>query len=173
MWKYWPFRKDYLVYTGAVLLFFISYGLAFSRTLDEWHTYRELNQELAANNDLSYQPGYMERKSRNLERALALYHSDTASFRSNTLSQIAILAEKQHVRLTGVPAEQDIFHTDRAILQKLRFTGDFFSLNRFLYELESTRGIGLPRSVVYRTDRKVAPAASGTPVLEVLLEISK
>ncbi|MEZ2337946.1 hypothetical protein AB6735_20020 [Mucilaginibacter sp. RCC_168] len=172
MWKYWPFRKDYLVYAGAVLLFFISYQLVISRTLDEWHLYRQLNQELAATNDLSYQPGYMERKSRNLERALALYRSDTALFRSNTLSEIAILAEKQHVRLIGVPAEQDIFHTDRAILQKLRFAGDFFSLNRFLYALESAKGIGLPRSVVYRTDRKNVASVSG-PVLEILLEISK
>jgi hypothetical protein len=173
MWKYWPFRKDYLVYTGAVLLLFISYQLAFSWTLAEWRLYRQLNQELATANDLNYQPGYMERKSRNLERVLSLYRSDTALFRSNTLSVIATLAEKQHVRLSGVPAGEDIFHTERSILQKLRFTGDFFSLNHFLYDLESTRGIGLPRSVAYRTERKAAAPGPGAPVLEVLLEISK
>lgn len=151
----------------------ICYELAFSRTMADWHHYKELNRELAAGNDLSYQPGYMTRKSRNLEQTLSLYRSDTALFRSNTISVIASLAEKQHVRLTGVPADADIFHTDRAMLQKLRFTGDFFSLNRFLYQLESTPGIGVPRSLVYRAERKQASSVPGTPVLEVLLEISR
>jgi hypothetical protein len=173
MWKYWPFRKDYLVYAGTALLFFICYQLTFSKTLADWRLYQQLNRELSAGNDLSYQPGYTERKSRNLERTLALYRSDTALFRSNTLSVIATLADKEHVRLSGVPAAEAIYHTERAILQKLRFTGDFFALNRLLYQLESTPGIGIARSVVYRTERKGAAPGPRTPVLEVLLEISR
>jgi hypothetical protein len=173
MWKYWPFKKDYLLVAGSALLLAICYAFAFSKTIADWKIYGQLTSQLSAGEDLAYQPGYLERRSRNLEKILALYRSDTTLFRSNTISTIAGLADKRGVKLTGVPVEETIYHTPSAIIQKLTFTGDFFALNHFLYDLESAEGLGIPRSVVIQKERRGAETEAGKLNMEILQEISR
>ena len=173
MWKYWPFKKDYLLVAGSAILLVICYEFAFSKTIADWGVFRDLTSQMSRGEDLAYQPGYLERKSRNLEKILTLYRSDTTLFRSNTISTIAALADKRRVKLTGVPVEENIYHTGNAIIQKLTFTGDFFALNNFLYDLESTEGSGVPRSVTIKKERKGAGIEPGKLNMEILLEISK
>lgn len=173
MWKYWPFKKDYLLIAGAVVLLLISYQLAIKNTLDAWRLNRQLSGRLQQGNDLSYQPGYLERKNKNLDNILALYQSDTAVFRSNTISTIAALAEKNKVRLSEVPVQEIIYHTTGSIIQKLNFEGDFFALNIFLNQLESLRDVGIPKAVNFKTERKNVDPESKKLVLEVYMEIRK
>ncbi|MEN0052351.1 MAG: hypothetical protein AAGC65_01715 [Mucilaginibacter sp.] len=173
MWKYWPYKKDYLLIAGSVVLLIICYRLAFSRTIADWRVYRELNSQVSAGEPLAYQPGYLEHQSRSLEKILALYKSDTTLFRSNTITTIAALADKHGVKLTGLPVEETLYHTPNAILQKLSFTGDFFALNRFWYDLELSKGLGMPRSVVIKKERKGAETEAGKLNMDVLMEIRK
>ena len=173
MLKRWPFKKDYLLIAGTVLLFLICYQLAFKLTINDWQLNRQLTGEALQSGDLSYQPGYLERKDRNLEKILALYRSDTTLFRSSTLSAIAALAEKNRVKLTDVPVQESVYHTGRSIVQKLSFEGDFFALNGFLNQLESLGGVGMSRAVNFKTVRKGAEPGSGKLMLEVYMEICK
>lgn len=173
MLKYWPFKKDYLLVALAIFLAIVCYRFAIQNTLSAWRLNRELTGQLQESHDLSYQPGYLERKNKNLDRVLSLYVSDTTLFRSNTISVIAVLAEKNKVKLTGVPAQELFFHTEKSIMQRLSFEGDFFALISFLNQLESLDGVGIPKSVVFKTERKEIQLETNRLLMEVYMEIRK
>lgn len=154
MLKQLLFKKNFLLAGGSLLLLLVCYQFAFKRTLDAWQLNRQLTEQLGSGNDLGYQPGYLDRKGRNLDRILELYRSDTTLFRSGTISTIAVLAAKYKVKLTVVPARDAIYQRDHSVIQKLGFEGDFFALNRFLNQLESSTGIGMPVAVDLKTQRK-------------------
>ncbi|SDQ01667.1 hypothetical protein SAMN05428975_5922 [Mucilaginibacter sp. OK268] len=173
MLKWWPFKKEYLLIAGAVILLLICYQLAFKNTITAWQFNRQLKTQLQQTGDISYQPGYLDRKSKNLEHILVLYRSDTALFRSNTISTIAVLAEKYRVKLAEVPAQDEVYHTERAIIQKLNFEGDFFALNSFLNQLESSESVGVVRAVEFKLQRKDAEPVSKKLMMGVYMEISR
>ena len=173
MLKWWPFKKKYLLIAGGGFLLLICYQLAFKNTLAAWQLNRQLNKELVQSADISYPPGYLDRKSKNLERVLALYRSDTALFRSNTISTIAVLAEKCRVKLAEVPSQDVVYHTEGAIIQKLNFEGDFFALNVFLNQLESSEEVGMVRTVEFKLQRKDGQPAAKKLTMGVYMEILK
>lgn len=173
MTKNRPVKKEYLLIVGGLLLFLLCYQLAFKDTIAAWQLNRELTGQLLQDHDLGYQPEYLERKSRNLDTILNIYRSDTVLFRNNTISRIAALADKNQVKLTEVPIQEAMYHTDRTIIQKLSFEGDFFALNSFLNQLESISGAGVPRSVVFRSSRKEGEPDRKKLSLEVYMEIRK
>jgi hypothetical protein len=173
MLKWWPYKKDYLLVVGAIILLLICYQLAFKNTFAAWQLNRQLNKQLLQSADISYPPGYFDRKSKNLERILGLYRSDTALFRSNTISTIAVLAEKHRIKLAEVPAQDLVYHTEGAIIQKLNFEGDFFALNEFLNQLESFENVGVVRSVEFKLEKKEAEPVAKKLIMGVYMEISK
>jgi hypothetical protein len=167
MWKRLPFKKEYLLVAGAVVLLWLSYQLAFKGTIAAWQMNAGLKAQLNRSVDVNYQPSYLNRKNNNLDKILKLYRADTAAFRSNSISLIAGIAEKAGVKLSEVPVNDPFYHTDRFLVQKLGFEGDFFSLTRVLHQLQQTPGIGQVRGADYHFghEKKL--------VLEVFLEIVK
>ncbi|MDB5008361.1 MAG: hypothetical protein JWP45_2754 [Mucilaginibacter sp.] len=151
MLKQLPFRKDYLLLAGTVFAFLICYQLAFKKTVEAWQIHRQLNTEISQAADLSYQPAYLERKSVNLGKIISLYNADTVSFRSTVISTIAAIADKENVKLSEVPLQDPLYHTDKFIIEKLAFEGDFFSLIKVLNQLRTTRNIGMVRAVIVKT----------------------
>ncbi|MBB6126362.1 hypothetical protein [Mucilaginibacter lappiensis] len=173
MLKWWPLKKDYLLMAATVMILLICYQFAFKSTIAAWNFNRQMKEQLQQAGDITYQPGYLDRKSKNQERILALYRSDTALFRSNTISAIAVLAEKNRVKLAEVPAQDLVYHTEVAIIQKLNFEGDFFALNGFLNQLESAERLGVVRAVEFKLARKEADPVAKKLVMGVYMEISK
>jgi len=145
MLKKLPIKKEYLLIVGTLLLLLISYHFAFKNTIEAWQSHRQLQTQLAQSSDLNYQPGYLERKNNNLDQLIALYKADTAAFRSNIISTIAGIAEKQNVKLSDVPVQDISFQTDHSIIEKLEFEGDYFALVKVASQLQSTSGIGVIR----------------------------
>jgi hypothetical protein len=173
MLKKLPFKKEYLLIPGIVVLFLVCYRFAFENTVVAWQRHQQLNQKVAAANDLSYQPGYSERKNKNLDKIMALYKADTTLLRSNIINTIALQAEQLHVKLTAVPAEDALYHNSKFIIQKLNFEGSFFDLNRFLNKLQTLEAIGMIRCV----DLKLITPRSGVGnekklTMQVYLELS-
>lgn len=171
MLKQLPVKKEYLVIIATIIMLLISYQLAFKKTIEAWQLNKQLKAQLAQAADLSYQPAYLERKNSNLTHIISRYKTDTVAFRSNIISDIATIAEKENVKLSEVPLQDPLFHTDQFIVQKLNFEGDFFALTKVFNQLQATPGIGMIRSVTYKvTGTGANTAAAKKLVLEVYLE---
>ncbi|WP_259071771.1 hypothetical protein HDF24_25505 [Mucilaginibacter sp. X4EP1] len=174
MLKNIPIKKEYLLVAGTIIAVLICYQLAFKKTIMAWQLNKQLNTQLTQASDLNVQPAYLERKSANLSKITALYKTDTTAFRSNVISNIAGIAEKENVKLSEVPLQDPSFHTDKFIIQKLDFEGDFFSLTKVLKQLQSTPQIGMLRSVSYKSiGIRSNSDESKKLVLEVYLELVK
>jgi len=174
MLKQLPVKKKYLLLAGTVLLLVISYQLAFRRTAEAWQLHNTLKKQLTVAAALSDQPAYLERKNHNLDQIIDLYKTDTATFRSNAISAVASIAEKENVKLSEVPKQDPMYQSRSFIIQKLDFEGDYFALTKTFSELQSTKGIGVPRSAIF----KVVEIRSSTDdikklVMEVYLETAK
>jgi len=173
MLKQLPLKKEYLLVAAAILLLLISYQLAFKKTIEAWQLNTGLKHQLAQSTDVSYQPGYLERKNANLSNILKLYKADTVDFRSNIIGTISAIAEKENVKLTGVPTQDPFYHTPQFIIQKLDFEGDYFALIKTLKQLQGAKGIGLVRAVTFKTS--VINSSSDKAkklLLEVYLEMA-
>lgn len=150
MLKKLPIKNEYFLIAGTILLFLLCYQLAFKKTIEVWQINKNLKMTLNKSSDLSNQPVYLERKNGNLSKILNHYKTDTINFRSNTISIIASIAAKERVKLSEVPLQDPIFHTDQFIIQKLNFEGTFFALTKVLNNLQATSGIGSIRSANYK-----------------------
>jgi len=167
-------KKEYILIAATIILLLASYQLAFKKTVEAWELNKQLKNQLTQTTDLSFQPGYLERKNANLTTILNLYKTDTTTFRSNTITTIASIAEKEDVKLSEVPLEDPLYHTDRFIIQKLSFEGSFFALTKVFNQLQTTKGVGVVRSATYKlTGAKSNNDAVKKLVLEVYLETVK
>lgn len=174
MLKQIPIKKEYLLIAASVILLLLCYQLAFKKTLAAWQINKQLKAQLAQAADLSYQPAYLERKNKNLSKIINGYKTDTMAFRSNTISAIASIAEKEDVKLSEVPLQDPLYHTDRFIIQKLNFEGGFFALTKVLNQLQAASGIGGGRAATYRvTGLRSGADETKKLVLEVYLETSR
>ena len=168
-----PIEKEYLLIAATILLLVLCYQFAFKNTIAAWQTLVQLQQQVAHTNDLSVQPDYLKRKNLNLDKILDQYRVDTVEFRSNSISKIAIIAEKENVKLSEIPLSDPVFHTDKFIIQKFDLEGDYFSLTKALNSIRSTNGIGMIRSVTYKLVRGRAIGDDKKLIAEVYLEIAK
>jgi hypothetical protein len=150
MLKQLPIKKEYLLIAASLVLLLLCYQFAFRRTIEAWQINKHLKQQLTQAADLSYQPAYLERKNNNLSKIIARYKTDTIAFRSNTISIISSIAEKENVKLSEVPLQDPLYHTDKFIIQRLNFEGSFFALTKVFNELLATKGIGMIRAASYR-----------------------
>jgi hypothetical protein len=144
-------KKNYLLIAGTAIFLLLCYQLAFKKTLEAWQTNKQLQAKLAQAADLNYQPAYLERKNNNLGRIIDRYKTDTAAFRSNSISTIASIAEKEQVKLSEVPVQNPLFHSGQFTIQKLSFEGGFFALIKVVNQLQALKGIGMVRSVDFKT----------------------
>jgi len=140
-------KKAYLLIVGFLLMLLLCYELAFTPTKQAWQLHNSLSKRLVQASDASYQPGYLERKNRNLDKILILFKADTLNFRSNTLGRISEIAQEQGVKLTEVPTNDPNFQIAGFTFEKLSFEGDYFALVKTLNNLQQTKGIGQIRSV--------------------------
>jgi hypothetical protein len=172
MLKYWPLKKVYLLVLGTVILAVASYKLAFKHTLDARSVNGQLREQLAQQNNATEQPGYIDRKNANLERIIGLYRADTVTYRSSAINAIAFLAEKNNVKFVSAPVQDKSYHTEKYILQKLTFSGDYFSLLKLLNQLQGANGTGMIRSCSFRVParREMAPG-DGKVLLDVFFEV--
>ena len=140
-------KKEYLLLAVSVVMLVVCYQLAFKKTIEAWQLHRQLESQLSKSGNVNFQPGYSERKSANISRILNMYKVDTVNYRSNIISKISSIAEKENVKLSEVPVEDPALHSNKLIIQKLAFEGDYFPLLKTLNELEKTSGIGMIRSI--------------------------
>jgi len=67
-----------------------------------------------------------------------------------------------------------MYHTDKLIIQKLDFEGDFFALTKVFNRLQATRGIGMVRSAAYKmTGLRAGNDDVKKLIFEVYLETAK
>ena len=174
MLKQLPIKKEYLLVAGTIILLLLCYQFAFKKTIVAWQLNKQLKGRLAQSSDLAVQPAYLLRKSANLSKILDRYRADTVEFRSNAINQIAAIAQGENVKLSEVPLTDPVYHTDKFIIQKVDFEGDFFALTKVFNRLQAIKEIGVIRSAAYRTVtvRSVNNEFKKL-ILEVYIEISR
>jgi DNA polymerase III delta prime subunit len=163
-----PIKKDYLLIAATIIFLLLCYQLAFKKTLEAWQTNKQLKAQIGRAADLSYQPAYVQRKNNNLNKIISLYKIDTTAFRSSIVSTIASIAEKEQVKLSEVPVQNPLYHTDHFIIQKLNFEGSFFALAKVLNRLQALKGIGIVRSADYKTTEV---RSGSNPAKKLTLEV--
>ncbi len=174
MLKRLPIKQEHLLFLGIVILIMISYHFAFKNTVVAWQINHQLKERIEQSADLSYQPDYLERKNRNLDKIIGLYKADTTAFRNKIINTIALIAEKQNVQLTAVPVEDVSYNTANFIIEKLAFEGDYFSLNKAVHELQTIRDIGIIRSASWKiTGIKSNTDENKKLILEIYFVIAK
>jgi len=174
MLKQLPIKRAYLLIAASILLVIISYRLAFKKTIEAWQEHSRLKKELSLSPGLDIQPAYLNRKNHNIDQIIGLYKTDTVTFRSNAISAIASIAEKEDVKLSEVPTQDPVYHTDKYIIQKLDFEGDYFALTRMLNQLQAAKGIGMCRSATFKVlTTRTSIVEVKKLVLEVYLETVK
>ena len=174
MLKQLPIKKEYLLVAGTIILLLLCYQFAFMKTLTAWQLNKQLKGRLVQSSNLAVQPAYLLRKSANLSKILDLYRADTIGFRSNAINQIAAIAQGENVKLSEVPLTDPVYHTDKFIIQKVDFEGDYFALTKVFSRLQAVDGIGIVRSATYRTVTvRSADSELKKLVLEVFIEITR
>jgi len=167
-------KKEYWVIAGTIVLILLCYQLAFKKTIAAFQVNSHLKMQLAQASDVAYQPEYLDRKAQNMETILARYKTDTLNLRGNTIATIASIAEKEDVKLSGVPNQDPAFNTAHFIIQKLDFEGNYPALVKTLSHLEEQQNIGVPRSVALKTvEERTSDKAARKTVMEILMEIKK
>jgi hypothetical protein len=152
----------------------LSYRLAFKHTIEAWQIHSELQAKLTRSAELSYQPGYLERKSANIDKIISQYKADTTAFRSNIINTISTIAEKENVKLTEVPVQDVSYRTNHFMIEKLGFVGDYFSLLRLAHDLQLMGNIGIVRSEQWKmTTGNQSSKQSKKLILEVYMEFSR
>ena len=161
-------KKEYLLLAGVLCFAIICYRFAISNTVEAWKLNNKLEKEVSVSQDLSYQPGYLERKDKNLDKVIGYYKADTSLLRSNMITGIALEAQRANVKLTDVPAQEQLFKTDTYILQQFNFEGDFFALSRFLDRLQLMEHAGVIKMASFK---KIANRTSGATDERLVLKV--
>ena len=174
MLKLIPIRKEHLLIIASILMFFISYQFSFKKTIEAWQINKRLKAQIETAGDLSVQPDYLKRKKANLDKIIGHYRVDTVSLRNNTLSTLSTVAEKEDVKLSEVPVQDPLYNTSKFIILKVSFEGDFFSLNKVFFQLQSSSNIGMLRSATYKAIKnQQSKAKDPRLMMEVYFEIIK
>lgn len=167
-------KNEYLLAAGTALLFFLCYQLAFKATIEAWNLNRQLRAQQVSAGGMSYQPEYLVRKNTNLDTIIAHYKVDSVTWRNYAISTVALEAEKLNVKLSAVPAQGDLFQTDKYSIQRLGFEGDFFHLVKLLRQLQHIHDIGYVRSVTLKTrELRSGRDISAQLYMELYLEVIK
>jgi hypothetical protein len=170
------FKKAYLFSALAVVLTLLSVRFSFWNTLQTWKINTQLNSLLIQAGNVSYQPDYLERKRKNLDKAIALYQVDTTAYRSNVLAAISSLAEQEKVRIVTVPTQGDnpYYQTQHYTIQKIELNGNYSSLMRFYSQLQSVKGIGMIRAAQVNLNKLQAEVADNKHLqFLIYLEITR
>lgn len=168
------YKKDYWLVAAAILLLVVCYQLAFKKTVEAYQTRNRLQAQVSQVSDVSYEPGYLERKAGNIDRILARYRMDTLALRGNALAQIAVIAERENVKLSEVPLQDPSFNTAHFIIQQLEFEGSYPALLKTFHDLENMANVGVPRSITIKTvSKNTGNKEDKKTVMDVLMEVKK
>ena len=153
-------QKKYVLLALGLLLAWLSWTLAFQKTINTCLQYRELTGQVEAHQGMTFPAAYMGRKQANLVKILGSYHADSAAFRDNLLYQAAFLAGREYVKVIQVPTSEA--GNSGTCLQRVTFQGSYFGLVRLLWALKKTKGTGGVRAVrirqVARSEKLVQPS---------------
>lgn len=170
-----PLKKTYLLAALTVVLILLSIRLAFYKTWQARQINKALTVQLAQSTDVSYQPGYLERKNSNLNKTLGQYKVDTLTYQSTVLSALSALAEQEKVKIAELPVQREdpYYQAVHYNIQKLTLEGDYFALTKFLHKAELLSAVGRIRAASYQITRRAASSEKGSLQLQVYLEYSR
>lgn len=164
-------EKKYLIYVVVAGFSLICYQMAFKPTIEAWQSRSALKARILQSAGKSGQPDYLIRKKVNLDTLVARFKIDTGVFRTGVLNKIALIAQKQDVKLIDIPAPDPLSSAGPYLVQKLVMEGTYFALLKTLDGLRTAGQVGFIRSVSIRMPEKDTPvkqALAMTIYLEVI-----
>ena len=166
-------KRGLLMGVGSVLLLFICYWFAFSKTIEAWQLNKQLTVQSMHPAEIVNQPSYIIRKGKNIKQTLNLYKIDTIEVRNNILSRIAVIAEGENIQLSEVPVQDVPDSSSFIMVQKLNFQGNYVSLLKFLDKVNQTAGVGIIRSMSIKSSKKNGEQKNGPLICEAYFEMLK
>lgn len=146
-----PFKKEYILWLGVLLIFFVIYEFSIKSSIQLYQENISLQQSFEASTDLAFQPEYLNRKNKNIDKILKGYRQDSTSFRESTIAEISYIAESENVRLIEIPSPDPFYSTNGFIVQPLDFEGDYFSILKMLKTIQNKKTAGVLTSVSLST----------------------
>ncbi|TDQ11576.1 hypothetical protein [Pedobacter metabolipauper] len=136
-------QKNKMLLPVFVIGLLLCWFLAVNKTVDAISLNHKLNNEQQEENDLSFNPAYIQRKSAALDQILKSYQVGD-QWNDQLWMQSSAIAAKQNVAvdftLNKPPAEVDT--TSVGSNQSLFFYGNYVQLAKLIDTLERTPGIG-------------------------------
>ncbi|MEO7215172.1 hypothetical protein [Mucilaginibacter sp.] len=173
MMKKLPIKDNHLLIILTVVFALICYRFAFRNTVEAWHLNSSYKTQLAGAGNLSYEPGYLERKAVNINKVIDRYKTDTVTFRNIIVNKISLMAEKENVKLIELPSQDPLYSTNQFIVQRILLQGDYFALLKVLVAVQKTESIGVVRALNLKRPARGNERALRQPILELSLETIK
>jgi hypothetical protein len=151
MLSQYSFKRSYLLAGVTVVLTLLSIRFAIWNTFQAWKINKQLTNQMEQASNLSFQPGYLERKNKNLDTILRGFKVDTVNYHGVLLSAISSIAEQRNIRIVGLPdaSSNPYYCTKHFAIQKIELEGSFADLTRFYHQLENEPAIGKVRAAHY------------------------
>ena len=137
----------------SILALFISYELAFKKTINEWQIHQELQYQIGGST-LSSQPAYLARHNQSLSKIIQQFKTDTSNFKNKVAAEIAEISMQEKVKVVEVPLQVSKF-SNQYLVQKLILKGSFTSLLKVDYLIEKDKNIGYLRCFVFKKNKTV------------------
>lgn len=134
-------NKLLLAVTAFVLL--LSWFLAFKKTVNAIVLNHHLKKMSAQNNNLSYNPEYVNRRLAQLDRILGRFEADPDDWKDQFWLKISSVADEKGVEVIYRPVNAATTDsTTTELRESIGFRGKFKDLVILLDTLEKTEGIG-------------------------------
>lgn len=138
--------------TGPVmaLLLFVSYQLAFKKTVQRYQEYQLLKTEAASGDNLSVSPLYTAARIKKIDDLYEKFLVDTLSWKNNLWNSSAGLSRKYPGMISAYPPAKSLLLNERQFFkQSIGFSGEFGNLLRLLHDLSYMKNIGMLSGISY------------------------
>lgn len=136
-------QKNILLVIGFVLILFICYQMAISRTLEQKQQYSKLSKEELLSKNAPKQLSLLKVKEKHYDSLLTKYQLDESSIQNNLLKVITKFAEINDLKIVSFFEPHVITKNDLTISTYMfSVEGNYNNINQLIYLLEQQTKFG-------------------------------
>lgn len=168
----WKNKNNILLAVGILALTFLTYQFAIKNTIAAYETNKRLKTSLMSNSVEFLPADFMQRKDRNLKKILGKYSLDPVTFKGKSIGEVASIAERENLKLIEIPVLDPFYNTEKFLIQRMDFEGDFYSIVRFIQRIQNEQKVGVLKSLSLKTEMNGIEQGKKLS-LEIFLQIKK
>ncbi len=136
-------KRWYLFSAGLVLLCLASYYLAFSKTIELYSKYKEVNQQKITSSLNSKKISISREEIKLADKIIERFSEDTLLVKEKLLDKFSGLGAEFNCKITSI-SKTELYdeYGLRIIHNEVELEGSYFGLLKILNELENSKSIG-------------------------------